>query len=40
MDNSPKEYKVPDFGVDPDIIACNKNIADMEAKYPLEKNAL
>jgi hypothetical protein len=34
------DYKVPDLGVDPDILTCNKNIADLEAKYPLKSAAI
>ena len=30
-----KEYAVPNFGVDSDILDSEKNMAELEAKFPL-----
>ena len=39
-DEPPKEYTVPNFGVDSEILDAQKHMADMETKYPLKAAAV
>ena len=39
-DEPVKEYAVPNFGVDSDILDAQKNMADMESKFPLKAEAV